>query len=206
MRGGAPRQHRVALLLLTLPGYLMVMTSRTVTLPNLPGGSGSIWGTWRPSLPFFLQQHEINKKHFSCFKTAQKTWLPVSPGVTDMTGGAAKLTVSHPPSCREQGEVRRPDESPSIHLPQLPPWSPSTSPLSGKRRGRATHEGRRSQLKLIGNKRAAGVRQDWSFCDNQLELDVCLLLTFCLRATILRFRIKNTPLISIQTPFLSLLA
>lgn len=61
---------------------------------------------WCPLHPFLLHLMcwKKKKKNYSTPQSRLgKTWLPVTPGVTDMTGWAVKLTLSLPSlSCWEQ--------------------------------------------------------------------------------------------------------
>lgn len=61
-------------------------------------------GSWLKMMsfnfPFSLPFKIINNP-----STAPKTWLPVSPGVTDMTGGAVELTLG-PPLCHVESGRR----------------------------------------------------------------------------------------------------
>lgn len=106
--------------------------------------------------------------------------------MTDMTGGAVQPTRRRRRCHVQSWGVERPDsprtttthlESPSAHLAKLLPQLPATEDVTavmsrqpfGRGGGRGvlgvcvggvTHEGRRSQLKGIGNKRVLGVKDD----------------------------------------------
>lgn len=139
-----------------------------------------IWGLWCPLT--FLSPFQTKKKilqllwkHDFLYRRAWQTWQAkrlswhsaIFCDVTSRRSGVL-TAAGHDKPLRLKGHL--PSTSPNHQLPAAC-WRTSRaadSRCQGGTRG-STHEGRRSQLKLIGNKRVLGVRQDCFLCEDQLE-------------------------------------